>query len=50
VGELKNFKFDGQVDHIKSQPTDDKQSLNKLSLKWACLWSRGQFILQGFQS
>jgi len=27
VGEHTDFKFDGQVDHIKCQPTDDKSSL-----------------------
>jgi len=27
VGEHRDFKFDGDVDHIKSQPTDEKLSL-----------------------
>jgi len=27
VGKLRDFEYDGQVDHIKSQPTDDKPSL-----------------------
>ena len=30
LGECRDFKFDMQVDHEKSQPTE-----NKLSLKWA---------------
>jgi len=32
MDECRDFKFDGQVDHIKSQPTDDKPSL-----KWVWL-------------
>jgi len=26
MGELRDFKFHGQVDHIKPQPMDDKSS------------------------
>jgi len=33
VGECRDFIFGGQVDHIKSRPTDDKPSMNGV---WLC--------------
>jgi len=33
LGHCGDFKFDGQIDHNKSQPTDDKPSLKGA---WLC--------------
>jgi len=43
VSELRDFKFDGQIDHIKSQlrPTDDKQTVREMGV----VTSPDQFLM-----
>jgi len=42
MGELGDFKFGMQVDHIKSQPTDDKLSLKR---PWLCHVTHFKFLV-----
>jgi len=42
MGELRDFTFGGQVDHIKFQPTDDKPSLK---WAWSCHVTNFKFLV-----
>jgi len=45
VSEHRDIKIDGQVDHSKSQPTDDKLSLKGHGLVWSCHMTHFKFLV-----